>query len=66
MGGPDFISEVKNDLKLYISEQMGETYIKRSAYIYVEITNEMISIFTYNLHKSKLSKLHYAIESHIH
>lgn len=67
MAGPDFISEVHNDdIKFYASEQMWGTYLARSVFVYIEIGSQHIQVFTYNLHRSVLAKVHYAIESHIH
>ena len=64
--GPDFVFESKNDdIKFYLSEQMGNVFIKRSIFVYIEITTRTIKVFTYNIHKTLLTKLHNAIESHI-
>jgi hypothetical protein len=67
MAGPDSISEITDsNLKVYLSEQMGEVYIKRSVFIYIEVNERCIKFFTYNLHKNALTNIQKSVEEHIH
>lgn len=66
MADPEALSGLQNDeLKFYLSEEMGEVYIKRSVFVYIEITSKTIRVFTYNLHRGILRKIQNAVGSHV-
>lgn len=65
--GEDFNSFDADELKFY-AEEIGEGLgnVPRSFFIYVEITNEFLEVYTYNWNKVTLQKLHTSIETHVH
>lgn len=53
------------DLKFYLTETLNGVFIKRSIYIFIEVTNEFLQVSTYNLNKPSFFKIQNAIELHI-
>ncbi|CAG9325984.1 unnamed protein product [Blepharisma stoltei] len=76
MGGPSSLGnligeqfeEFKCDDMKFYSDEIGEGLgqIPRSFFIYIEITNTFLDVYTYNWNKTTLQKLHSQIESHVH
>jgi hypothetical protein len=53
------------DLKFYLTETLNGVHIKRSIYLYIEVSNENLQVSTYNLNRSAFFKIQNAIELHL-